>query len=401
MKRFPNGYGGITKLSGKRRNPFMAYINQEITQGDENPELKKQLVKLRAVIDSDADYSKLLLEVFKNIDKIELLAFLDTQISKCEFKATYKKTAIGYFKTYKDASICLAEYNKNPYDVKQKHTFAEVFELAFADNEKRLSAKSIEAYRRSFNKCSPIHDKNISDLKLIDLQTIIDAENGKSKSVQNQIITVMRLTYEYAIKYELAVKDYSKHLKIGDINDSKVKNIFTPEEIRLLWEHKDFVTPQHKMEIASVVLILLYTGVRINELLGIQLTDIDGDIIHVRGTKNKTSDRIIPVHPDIQPLIDARIKNNKQYLIESTEQEYFSANPIRYVDLVYLNSQLNMNHIFHECRHTFASYSMGMNPVLRAYILGHKNHNITDDVYTHPEQLIDQLREEIRKYKPC
>lgn len=402
MKRFPNGYGGITKLSGNRRKPYMAYVNAEVTTGSDNPVLKAKLTSLLDAVKNDVDYSALLLDALQDIDKNDLIRFIESELSKCDFKASYKKKAIGYYATYKEASIVLAEFNKNPYDIKQKHTFAEVFELAFEDaGINKKSAKSIEAYRRSFSKCEPIHNKNISDIRLIDLQSIMDSMSGKSKSVQNQIITVMRLTFNYAVKYEMAVKDYSQHVKIRELAESREKTIFTKDEINTLWNNLDFVTPQHKIEIVKFVLILLYTGCRINELLNIRLDDINGDMIHVRGTKNKTSDRIVPVHPRIQPLIDHYVSHNSEYLVESVDNLRYNGNYLRYVDFKYMNAQLSMDHTFHEARHSFASYSVDMNPVLRSYILGHKNNNITDDTYTHPEQLTEQLQAEMLKYNPC
>lgn len=377
----------------------MAYVNQEISQGTENPKLKKQLVQLKDAV-QDNDYSNL--NLLQEIDKEDLIAFIESQIDKCEFKALYRKKAIGYFASYKDASIVLAEYNKNPYDLSQSHTFAEVYALAYEDaGINKKSAKSIHAYKKAFERCSVLHSKQISDIRLIDLQTLIDEHANKSRALQVQLRSCFRLVFAYALKYELVVKDYSQHVKIREIKQAKDKTIFTPEEIQLLWDNADIITPQHNMEMACCILLLLYTGCRVNELFNVQLSDIDNDVIHIKGTKTKTSDRLVPVHSKIKPIIDRYLAEHKHYLIESVNGEHFGSDVLRYADFTHLNKSLGMDHTYHETRHTFATYSIDMKPVIRSYILGHSNHNITDDTYSHPEQITETLKSEIAKYNPC
>ena len=77
----PNGYGSVTKLPGKRRNPWM----------------------IRKTNGFD--------------------------INEKTGKATQKYVIIGYASTKKEGLDILAEYNRNPYDlVAAKMTFEEVFE---------------------------------------------------------------------------------------------------------------------------------------------------------------------------------------------------------------------------------------------------------------------------------
>lgn len=118
--RLPNGYGSITKLSGKRRKPFMV----RITTGYDNE--GKQLMSV-----------------------------------------------LGYYTTRNEALAMLAEYNKNPYNpIARKTTFKEIYE-SFC-NEKYISKdiKIPHAYTSSFAWCTPVHYMAFPDIKLSAMQKI-------------------------------------------------------------------------------------------------------------------------------------------------------------------------------------------------------------------------------------
>lgn len=69
------------------------------------------------------------------------------------------------------------------------------------------------------------------------------------------------------MKYEICNKDYSQYI---DITKHKEKNPnktdrtpFSKEEIDLLWTHKN-------NEFVQIVLMLIYSGVRVSELLDLK-----------------------------------------------------------------------------------------------------------------------------------
>lgn len=372
MKRNPNGFGGVTKLHGNRAKPYMAYLNEKVCKGSvllqsEENSLQANLESLRGIHDVDA-----LARILDFTDGWErLIEFAESEVENASFSFKYKKKAIGYFRTSKEAQMALAKYNENPFNVSVKPTFKEVYELAYEEKQvDSMSESTIFCYNNGFNKCSKIHDVKIKDIRLVHLQNIIDDMPLASESTYKFVVIVMRMVFDYAIKNDWVVKDYADYVSIKNSKDEKKKKPFTKEEIQRIYEDDS--------SMGRVVLSLIYTGLRASEYVNTKKSDVDGDIVHIRGTKTKSSDRYVAIHPEAE----------------------FVLCPFRTYDILrrkfmkYMQD-MNMEHTLHDTRHTFATYSVGMNQTIRMYMLGHSNKNITDDVYTHPELLVDKLRENI------
>ena len=130
--RLPNGFGGIAKLSGKRRNPWRA----RITSGWEIDE-KTQKVK----------------QVY---------------------------TTIGYYPTRQLALQALSDYNTNPYDLDAgRITFAEVYDKWSDKKFEGISSSNVNGYKASYKICESLYDMRFTDIKLTHLQGVVD-NSGKN-----------------------------------------------------------------------------------------------------------------------------------------------------------------------------------------------------------------------------
>lgn len=402
MKRNPNGYGGITKLTGNRKKPYMIYKNVLESKGTIiPPDIKKSLktqIKALQKAETIEEIARIRTEALfllngtlsVDIYKKQVKEELEKAIEDADFKSVYKKKPIGYFATLKEANLALAEYNKNPYDIDAtKATVKEVFDKAFEEKLPKIKSQSnLYRFKTSFNKLTDIYDMPISNITLKDLQVFMDAEAGTSKSNQRNMISTFRLIFDYAEKYKLINENPCKYLVTGQTSEPKEKNAFSKSEIELLWNHSDDYA-------VKVILILIYTGMRINELLNLKSEDVDlqNRLIDVNGTKTKSSIRIIPIHSKILPLIKSIYES--EYVVAKYEK-YSQKYPFFSKDFSAVMDELKMVHTIHETRHSFATYSVNMNPAIRAFVIGHST-NITNDIYTHPEELKEILLDEIEK----
>ncbi len=104
------------------------------------------------------------------------------------------------------------------------------------------------------------------DLKLVDLQTVIDT-CGKNYPTLRKIKVLLNQLYDFAIKNDICNKDYSTFVDVvqyKDRNPNKYdRNKFEKEEIERIWEQKDDKYYQ-------IILMLLYNGVRISEFFGFE-----------------------------------------------------------------------------------------------------------------------------------
>ena len=334
----PNGYGSVYKLSGKRRKPFIA--RKTIGWTDDG-------------------------------------------------KQQYE--TIGYFETRTLAMNALANYNTNPYDIeKAKVTFSELYEKWSEQHFGKVSENAIVNYKVAYKYCEPLYEMKFSDIRKNHMQSVID-NSGKAFPTRKLIKTLLNQLYNYAIENDISDKKYSQYIDIGK-NEGKLKRKpFTAEEIETLFNNED------KLEFVDTILIMIYTGMRVGELLSIKHENVFLDKRYmIGGIKTEAGkDRLIPIHTKILPFIEKWYKNNTEYLISNAKRSQMQYSNYRREKFDNIMEKLRMEHNPHECRHTFASLmdSAGANKLCIKRIMGHASQDITDKVYTHKDiqELIDSV----------
>lgn len=227
-----------------------------------------------------------------------------------EGKQQYKN--IGYYEERSEAMIALAQYNNDPYDLdSNKITFAEVYEKWSEEKFPKISDSNIRGYKTSFNKCALLHKMKFKQIRKMHMQRIIN-ENSQLK-----LKTLFSQLYQFGIENDIVEKDYSKFVEAGEQTTKLVRKPFTDAEIETLWRNLD------KPYVDSI-LIMIYSGMRVGELLSIKSANVNIDRqILIGGIKTKASiDRTIPIHDRILPLINT----SNEYLIVSPTGKKMSYN---------------------------------------------------------------------------
>ena len=205
---------------------------------------------------------------------------------------------------------------------------------------------------------------------------------------------MINLVFKYAMELDIIQKDYSRYVKIGKHIVIKHKTVFTDDEIDLLWENLQ------NFKYADTILIMIYTGMRIGELLGLKKEDVDlvEQTITVKESKTEAGrNRVIPIHPRIKELIQSRYEYSK---IDTLISSATNTAPLIYTNYISklfnpIMKSLKMNHTPHDCRHTFATRlnDAGGNATAIKKMIGHESFALTEKVYTHKK--VDELRKAI------
>lgn len=334
--RKPSGYGSVIKLKGNRRKPYQVRVT-------------------------------------KGYDK-------DTG------KQIYKY--IGYFEKQQEAEMALAEYNANPYDIDTaKITFKQLYDKWSSEHFQKVGRTSIEHYDLAFRYCKEIHNMRFIDIKLNHLQGIID-NLGKPYPTRRMTKLLMSQLFRYAIKNDIIEKEYSKYVDLGKPSKREEKKIFTKEEIDKLFKYVD------KLEYVDTVLIMIFTCMRIGELVTIKTANVHlKERYMTGGIKTQAGrDRIIPINNKILPFIEKWYNPNNEFLITNDKGEQMQHQNYRREKFKNIMEKLGMDHTPHECRHTGISLldSAGANKLCVKRIVGHSSKDITEDIYTHKtiEELI-------------
>lgn len=337
----PNGYGSVYKLSGNRRRPWVARITAGWKDG----------------------------------------------------RQVY--TTIGYFATRKDANIALAEYHNDPYDIAARSlTFSEVYERWSDRRFSKLSPNRVAQFNSIYRAVSEFHDKTFADIKLKQLQAYFDRRTDiASSSLQHYKIMFSQL-YKFAVKHEIVKKNLAEHIEFEKTAKVQTRKSFSKSELDALWAAKDSAD-------VRVVLVLIYTGMRITELLEMKKENVFLSERYMIGGKKSEAgiDRVIPINHKILPFIEELMQNGTDYLVSKQNRgasEAYSYHGFRYAIWKPLLKRFGMNHAIHNTRHTFISLmdSAGANKVALKRIAGHKNDSVTEG-YTHKS--IAELVQEIDK----
>ncbi len=223
----------------------------------------------------------------------------------------------------------------------------------------------------------------------------IRTHNGLAINTVNCIITVLQSSLKTAYKLR-----YTRTYVVDKILRPKIVekqvSCFTNSE-----QHKieNYVLRSSKIKLYGII-ICLYTGIRIGELLALTKSDLDlkkslmtisktcHDSKHGRiidSPKTSNSCRVIPLPKQILYLIQKLKKHSEsEFLITDKNKPISIRSYQRSFEL--LLKKLKIEHKgFHSLRHTFATRALecGMDVKTLSEILGHKNPNVTLNRYAH------------------
>lgn len=269
---------------------------------------------------------------------------------------------------------------------KKEKTFAEVYELfyehKYGENAPRkLSKQSQDSTRAAFKNCKSLHDKAFASLRHGDLQGCIDTCPLRSSSIEN-MVSLIKQMYKYAILYEICDRDYSGGLTAPP-QDDEHGIPFSDDDLSTLWNHQED-------PVVEFILIMCYSGYRITAYRTIEVNMEDW---YFRGGMKTTAgkDRVVPIHSAIRELVRRRVARYGCVLKETTNA--FRNSMYKVLDALGIEQ-----HTPHDCRHTFSRLceKYGVNENDRKRMLGHSfGGDITNAVYGH--RTLDELRTEIEK----
>ncbi len=361
--RLPNGFGSVRFLGGTRKNPYAVHPAGDI-DGNRPP----------AICYVDDWYRGFAVLTAYNA-------------------GTYKpgmENEILVTDTKSIDTLCariMADYNraKGIEEKTREKTFKEVYDLFFEwkyGGKKQLSVASKRSTSAAFRNASSLHDKIYSKISHDDYQAVIDDCPLKHASLE-LILSLFKQMARFA-RAQHIIPDCGavELLRIG-IDDDDISGVpFTPEEMQIIWNHKDDPT-------AEMILIMCYSGFRISEYREIE---INTEQWYFRGglKTDAGKGRTVPIHSSIQQLVLNRIRRNKKFM---SNINAFRADMYNFLESVGIDK-----HTPHDCRDTFATLGdrFKVDKVYLKRMLGHSlAADITENKYIHPE--LEDMRAEIEK----
>ena len=305
------------------------------------------------------------------------------------------RKTIGTFVTQKEAQKALIDYLDNPYDLDLANIlFKDVYEKWSRLKYPKVSHSAILGYQSAYNNVEKLHNMKIKDIKARHLQEAID-NCSKGQATKKKIKFLFGQMFAYAMQNDIITKDYSEFVDIGKASEESKREPFSNKEIELLWKHID------NIEFIDTILIMIYSGFRIGELLELETKNIDlVNMTLTGGLKTEAGkNRLVPIHPKILPLIEKRYNKDNQYLIINFKGKKMKYDNYYREKFIPIMEQLNMKHRPHDCRHTFATLLSNANANATAIkkMIGHESYATTEKIYTHKD--IEELRKNVELIK--
>lgn len=348
--KLPNGYGSIYKLPGNRRLPWTIRIT---------------------------------LSCHKNADG----------------KRKWKYQYLGYYATHEEALVQLVHLHDatNEMIISYQPSFEQVFSCWSSEAYSQISPSNIRGYNAAYKLCEELYTLPFNSITRSKLQNIIDNCN-KNYPMLKKLKILFTSLYKYAIQNDICNRDQSHYLNIKQYqsrNPNELKRQpFTQEEISTLWKHSE-------QKEAQIVLILIYTGCRISELLQLQKKNINlkERFFTITKAKTRSGRRTVPIAEKIYPFFYSNYYNSSsEYLISDEAHDCFTyQHYYNYHWKKFLNSIGLGYHLPHETRHTCVTLLTlaHIEDKLIKRIIGHAGSSVTEKVYTHFElkQLLDAINQ--------
>jgi len=236
--------------------------------------------------------------------------------------------------------------------------------------------------------------EKFTELRAAHFQKIIDDNMDKSRSTLEKIKALASMLYKYAMQNDITNKNYAEFVELPKKDNDKGE-IFNDLEIQIL-------TDNAETEWVDTILILIYTGMRISEMLNLTKfnVDLENGII-TGGVKTEAGkNRPIPIHDKIAPYIKKWYAKNGDRLICDSEGKRIL--PRYYRERIYFPAlkKLGIRQLTpHRCRHTFASLMKraGADDFYTKEIIGHSSSEITQKIYTNA--YLEELKKAVNMVK--
>lgn len=332
---------------------------------------------------------------------------------------TGKQVYLGSFATKKEAANALQEYEYNPlscYNITLEQLHAK---WRKTKSYEKLGKSVKSNYTSAWIKLEPLHKRKLRDLRTSDYQYIIDYYdnphhevgvggklkyldrngkgtynvtntpkfcNGLGYSALHKVKCLLTTLYTFAMKEDIVNKNYATFIELPEKEETTATR-FTEVQLELIKQNVG------KVPYMDYIYIMCYVNFRVSEFLELtpdryKVTD-SGIHYFIGGKKTDAGkDRIVPIHPKIQNLVQNCIENAGETIFCRTHSDFGKAMNkdyfLKYCFRPALQTiGLGDEYTPHSCRRTFSTRmsAAGARQEDIIALMGHTDYKVDIDHY--------------------
>lgn len=278
--------------------------------------------------------------------------------------------------------------------------------------EKRVSANTLESYRRDINQYTEyLEQQKYDSVLLVTNSTIFEYIEqlklmGKATSTIARTLASIRGFYRFLVKEKLMSYDPTSNLK-SDRVEKKTPEILTGQEVELLLSQPKCSDLKGYRD--KAMLELLYaTGIRVTELISLNIMDVNLELGYIK-CHTETKERMVPIHSVAADALGVYLSDaRKVMIIDPDEQALFvNCNGKRLtrqgfwkiIKAYTAMADIKKDITPHTLRHSFAMHLIENGADLRSIqeMMGHSDISSTQ-VYANMAQ--NHLKDVYRRFHP-
>ncbi len=260
--------------------------------------------------------------------------------------------------------------------------------INFLEKDKRLSLNTLQSYKRDIEQYTTyLKEINATNISSTNKTTVIAyllhlQKKGRATSTISRNLASIRSFYQYLHKNKVIEIDPTLELESPKV-EKKLPQILSTQEVELLLDQPKCLDLKGIRD--KAMLELLYaTGIRVSELISLNLSDINLDLGFIKCNKG-TRERSIPIGSISVAAVHEYLLKSRNFLIQNVSEEalFVNVNGKRLTRqgfwkiIKHYKNQANINKDItpHTLRHSFAAHLLENGADLRSIqeMLGHSD----------------------------
>lgn len=285
--------------------------------------------------------------------------------------------------------------------------------IEYLGHEKGLATNTLESYGRDLRQYCGFLSEDTSQTPETASQATIVAylmmlrKQGKATATIARRLAALKAFYQFMLKENYVTKDPTDELSSPKL-ERKLPKVLTVEEVEKLLNQPDTSNPTGIRDKAMLE-VLYATGIRVSELVSLNLDDVDFDEGFVRCVGKGSKERVVPIGEIAVNSLKAYLSKGRPKLVSNPNENALFLNHHgrrltrqgfwkivkKYAAQLGIRKEITP----HTLRHSFATHLLENGADIRAVqeMLGHADISTTQ-IYTHVTK--DRLKDVYARSHP-